>query len=316
MTAALTLGTYRCRDVAEAAAIAAASGARWIDTAPNYTKGQAQRQLAAVLAAHPEIHISTKAGFLTTDAAEAAVRDGILGDTTAGAAGGHCLEATFVRWQVSRNRAELGRSRLDTLLLHNPERTHHRDRAGLHSTLRKAFAALEEEAAAGHVAGYGIATWTCFNDGAFTVEELLTLARQAAGGDHRFTTIQLPISLIEITPLADALTGRGPIPPATGAGLHVMASAPLGGGQLPPLVDRELADFIRPGLGPAEACLLTVASCPGVTHVLLSASTAPHWQQAADTLARPLLAPDHLREITGVLAPTRPSHRTAHAHPA
>ncbi|MFF2134095.1 hypothetical protein ACFVW1_54110, partial [Streptomyces olivochromogenes] len=54
---------------------------------------------------------------------------------------------------------------------------------------------------------------------------------------------------------------------AAGAGLRVMASAPLHGGELPGMVGQELADLIRPGLTPAQACVLAVASCPGVTDV-------------------------------------------------
>ncbi|MCX5262435.1 hypothetical protein [Streptomyces sp. NBC_00199] len=61
-----------------------------------------------------------------------------------------------------------------------------------------------------------------------------------------------------------ALYGRGPLPAAAGAGLRVMASAPLHGGELPATVDEELADLIRLGLTPAQACVLCVASCPGV----------------------------------------------------
>jgi hypothetical protein len=38
-TARLALGTYQCRAIPEAAARAAASGAQWIDTAPNYATG-------------------------------------------------------------------------------------------------------------------------------------------------------------------------------------------------------------------------------------------------------------------------------------
>ncbi|MEV6742213.1 hypothetical protein AB0N14_37095 [Streptomyces sp. NPDC051104] len=55
------------------------------------------------------------------------------------------------------------------------------------------------------------------------------------------------------------------------------------------MVDEELADLIRPGLTPAQACVLAVASCPGVTNVLLAASGAPHWSQAADAVAQPSL---------------------------
>ncbi|MFJ8510181.1 hypothetical protein [Streptomyces avermitilis] len=84
-------------------------------------------------------------------------------------------------------------------------------------------------------------------------------------------------------------------------GLQVIASAPLHGGELPDIVDQELADLIRSGLTPAQACVLAVASCPGVTDVLIAASSAPHRSQAADAVAQPPLTVAKLREITGVL---------------
>lgn len=52
MTAQLALGTYRCQAIPEAAVRAAASGAQWIDTAPNYHVGRGQDLLAPALAAH------------------------------------------------------------------------------------------------------------------------------------------------------------------------------------------------------------------------------------------------------------------------
>ena len=81
-----------------------------------------------------------------------------------------------------------------------------------------------------------------------------------------------------------------------------MASAPLHGGELPGMVDQKLADLIRPGLAPAQACVLAVASCPGATDVLIAASSRPHWREATDTAAQPSLTVAQLREITGVLA--------------
>lgn len=53
---------------------------------------------------------------------------------------------------------------------------------------------------------------------------------------------------------------------------------------------------------PAQACVLAVASCPGVTDVLIAASSAPHWREEADAVAQPSLAAAKLREITGVPA--------------
>jgi aryl-alcohol dehydrogenase-like predicted oxidoreductase len=207
-----------------------------------------------------------------------------------------------VRWQVGRNREQLRREQLDLVLLHNPERAHPGDRPALHHAIRDAFAVLEEETAAGRVAGYGIATWAGLEEEAFTVGELLALAAEAAGGRHHLVAVQMSVSLVMMTPITQALHSRGPLPAASGAGLRVMASALLHGGELPGMVDQELADLVRPGLTPAQACVLAVASCPGVTDVLLAASSAPHWSQAADAVAQPSLTAAKLREITGVLA--------------
>ncbi|MFM9584158.1 aldo/keto reductase [Streptomyces caniscabiei] len=298
--AQLALGTYRCRAIPEAAVRAAASGA-WIDTAPNYATGRAQTLLAPALAAHPSLRVSTKAGYFTAATGVEAVNAGALTEDQAPA--GHSLTPDYVRWQTGRNREQLGRDRLDLVLLHNPERAHPGDRPALHCAIRAAFVVLEEAAAAGHVAGYGIATWAGMEEEAFTVGELLALAVEAAGGQsHHLVALQMPVSLVMMTPIAQALRGRGPLPAAADAGLRVMASAPLHGGELPGMVDQELADLIRPGLTSAQACVLAVASCPGVTDVLIAASSAPHWREAADAVTQPSLTAAQLRELTGVLA--------------
>ncbi|WP_323139005.1 aldo/keto reductase [Streptomyces mirabilis] len=117
--------------------------------------------------------------------------------------------------------------RLDLLLLHNPERAHPGDRSALRSAIRDAFATLEEEVAAGRVAGYGVATWAGLEEEAFTLGELLALAAEAAGGQHHhLVAVQMPVSLVMMTPIARALHGRGPLPAAADVGLRVMASAP------------------------------------------------------------------------------------------
>ncbi|WP_307787439.1 MULTISPECIES: hypothetical protein [Streptomyces] len=157
--------------------------------------------------------------------------------------------------------------------------------------------------ATGHIAGYGVATWRGFADDGFSVPLLTSLAREAAGGsEHHLTAIQLPVSLVSMTPIELALAGRGPLRAAAAAGLRVMASAPLHGGELVEMVGKDLIDLIRPGLTPAQACLLATASCPGVTDILVSASSASHWHAAADALAEPVLDTARLREIAGVLA--------------
>ncbi|MDG4533454.1 hypothetical protein [Streptomyces sp. AV19] len=161
---------------------------------------------------------------------------------------------------------------------------------------------LEEFADAGRIAGYGIATWSGFEADAFTVPDLLALARQAAGGDtHHLIAVQQPVSLAMDRPIRQALDGRGPLVQAHAAGLTTFASSPLHGGELIGLVAPELVEFIRPGLSSAAACLLAAASTPSLDVVLLSASSSARWTEAAASLALPLDA-RRLTEVTDVCA--------------
>ncbi|WP_149829531.1 aldo/keto reductase [Streptomyces tailanensis] len=295
MTASLGLGTYRVRAVEQAARTACADGSVWLDTAPNYA--DAHRLLAAVIADHPRAKVATKTGFFTRAEGEAAAQVGLL--TPDEVTVGHNLRPAFARWQTTRSLSALGRA--DLVFVHNPEHSH-LDRADLQGLLREVFVVLEEFASGGEIGGYGLATWSGFQRGTFTVPELLNLAAEAAGsGEHHLRAIQQPVSLVMARPIALALDGRGPLVQARAAGLITFGSAPLHGGELPSLVTPELAGFIRPGASPAAACLLATASCPSLDVVLLSASTAPHWNAAKTTIADPL-DPGHLRKVIDVLA--------------
>ena len=303
MSATLGLGTHRVKEVAAAARRAATSPAPWIDTAPNYLDGQAHAGLAPVLAEHPELPVATKAGFLRGPALTAARAAGVI--DARDAAAGHSLAAPYVRWQLDHNRAELGRERLDALFLHNPERTAQPHL--LHAQLREALEVLEHAVADGAVAAYGIATWDAFTDGALTVADLDRLAAEAAGGrEHHLRVLQLPVSLVAADALDAALAGRGPILEAAGRGWSVHASAPLHGGELPHLATPDLAALLRPGLDVTSACLLAAASCPGVSKLLLSASTAAHWDAALATLAEAPIPSTTLRSVLDVLATPGP----------
>ncbi|MFE1959219.1 aldo/keto reductase [Streptomyces sp. NPDC059479] len=300
MTAAsLGLGTYRLRSSAvhEAACRAAEDPeTAWVDTAPNYLGGRAQHLLAPALARYP-VPVSTKVGFLAEGAARLAVADGAL--STAEASSGHCLTAPFVHWQCAQNRTALGRDRLNVVFVHNPERS----ADDPHEALRGAFTALEEEAEAGALDAYGVATWDGFDTEKLTVADLDRVATEAAGtAQHHLRAVQLPVSLVTASAFAQALGGEGPIAQAAQRGWQVYASAPLFGGELPELATRELADLIRPDLSIPQACLLAVASCPGVTRVLLSASTPAHWAEGRAALREPPVTVPTLRKVLDVLA--------------
>ncbi|MEV6654957.1 aldo/keto reductase [Streptomyces sp. NPDC051219] len=255
MTATLGLGTYRtpATSVVAAAERAVTTPVPWVDTAPNYCGARAHRLLAPVLQATPQLRVATKTGFLTPQTGREALAAGVITDPEANL--GHSLNPSFVRWQIDRSLAELGRDRLDVVFVHNPERV--REPGGLAQHLRGAFEALEVEAWAGRIGSYGVATWNGFSKGWFNVASLDRIATEAAGTpDHHLRTIQLPVSLIEDTPLHQALRGRGPITHAADRGWSVHASAPLHGGTLARLDGADtLANLIRPGASAAEACL-------------------------------------------------------------
>ncbi|GAA2640996.1 aldo/keto reductase [Streptomyces vastus] len=299
MTTALGLGTYRIRPSALNDAVVRAAtdpAAAWIDTAPNYLGGQVQPLLAPVLVRHP-VPVSTKVGFLTDQAAKDAVSDGSL--TAQDADRGHCLSTPYVHWQCARNRTELGRDHLDLVFAHNPERTD----GDPYEALRNAFTALEEEAAAGTLTAYGVATWDGFDTGILSIATLHQLATEVAGTEqHHLRAVQLPVSLVTATAFAQALDGEGPIAQAADLGWQVYASAPLFGGELPHLATRELTAMLNPDLTTAQACLLAAASCPGVTRILLSASTPAHWSEAQTALRNPAVPVPTLRKVLDVLA--------------
>ncbi|MGV4986636.1 aldo/keto reductase [Streptomyces sp. NRAIS4] len=292
MSPDLALGTYRCRDIPQAAVHAVACGASWVDTAPNYHHGRAQAQLEPVLAGNPDLRVSTKVGFFTPDIATAASDAGVV--TPAEAASGHCLTDRYVVWQSRRNVVELGRMP-DIVFVHNPERA---DRP--HDAITSAFTALEAEAHAGRIGGYGVATWTGFED-AFSVGELLDIATRCGGPGHHLAAIQLPVSLVMLKPVAQALEGTGPLAEATAASLDTFISAPLHGGELPAMVTDELAQLIVPDSTPAEAALRVTASTPGVNHVLLGSGHAQNWKAAHRVFALPPLPDKTLHEVIDVL---------------
>lgn len=296
MTAQLGLGTYRCRDVAQAALMAASRDGDWVDTAPNYAQGQAETSLAAVLSAHPKLRVSTKVGFIPSNAKNAGMRAGVL--AAADAERGHCLAPDFIAWQLARSRRLLGRVP-DLAFVHNPE--HDCPKSEITGRLYTTFLALEKACSQQVISAYGVATWSGFSSDLFDVAVLVDLALKAGGPNHHLRAIQLPVSLVHLAPVAQALAGRGALVDAADAGLEAFASAPLHGGEIPDMVTSELSELISAGKTHAEAALAVVASTPGVKRVLLSTGNPEHWRQAAEAVGQPPLSPDVLRRVVDVL---------------
>lgn len=294
----LGMGTYRSRDAATSAGIAASAGCPLIDTAPVYGNGTHQAAIAPVLRDRPQLRVSSKVGYMTGGQARMALTRNAL--TEEDAAFRHSIAPDYVRHQVAMSRMELQRTTPDLVYLHNPE-YRHEERGGLHRRIRSAFAVLEELYVAGDIGGYGVSTWTGFDTEAFTLVDLLRLAAEAAGSsENGLSAIQLPISMVKIAPIHQSLYGHGPITQAVAAGLQVWASAPFHGGELLGLITPKLADAVHPGAAPVQAALKVAASAPGLTGVLISTTDAAHCDQAAAAISEPL--PDHrLKEICDLL---------------
>ncbi len=294
------MGTYRSRDAVTSASIAASDGCPLIDTAPVYGGGTHQVAIAPVLRDHPEVRVSTKVGYMTEGQARVAFTSTALSEEEA--AFRHSIAPDYVRHQVAMSRTELKRTSPDLVYLHNPEH-HHEERGDLHQRLRSAFAVLEDLYASGGIGGYGVSTWNGFESGTFTLADLLRLAEEAAGGPETgLSAIQLPVSMVKIAPVHQALAGSGPIAQADEAGLEVWASAPLHGGELLRLINPSLAEAVHPGASPVEAALKFASSVPGLTGVLISTTDSAHYKQAVEAIREPL--PDHrLKELCDVLAP-------------
>jgi aryl-alcohol dehydrogenase-like predicted oxidoreductase len=287
MGAELALGTYRCKNVSEAAEAAVAAGATWIDTAPNYRGGTAEGQLGAVLRGHNDVRVSTKVGFIGAHTADALFARVVTADE---ASSGYCLRSSYVEWQTARSNWLLRRVP-EVVFVHNPEHGEP-EPAVLEERLLGAFRALEQGCAEGMLAAYGVATWSCLHDGTLSVKRLLQLASTAGGPDHHLRAIQLPLSLVMIGPLADAARGRGVLVEAEAAGLDVYASAPLNGGELVEIVTPAVAKQLVRGSTPLDLLLGIVAVAPAVRRVLLSTSSRLHWDLAATSMAKPISPAD------------------------
>jgi aryl-alcohol dehydrogenase-like predicted oxidoreductase len=263
MPAQYALGTYRISDQnpehIEAIRLAVESGVTLIDTSTNYTDGGAERAIALALRNMPEeaiagVEIVSKYGYIQGSTMQR-IKEGENFPQIVEYAPHvfHCISPEFLHDQLTRSLERLGRDSIGCYLVHNPEYflldaiNKKIDRAealdGMYERIYGAFVALEREVQKGRIAGYGISSNSFSkpkNDPEFLpYEDLVTLAENAAeeaGSDsHHFTTVQLPINLLERDGLHCASWAKE-------NGLRVLANRPLNaqkGGLMHRLADYE-----------------------------------------------------------------------------
>ena len=308
----LGLGTYLGAEDAKTDAgyeasvgIALERGVHVFDSAINYRGQKSERAIGRALAdafargraRREEVFVSTKGGFLPHDAddprparryvSETFVESG-LAPRDAIALGCHCLVPEFLRDQISRSRANLGLDTIDLYYLHNPEtQLGAVDRETFLRRLRAAAAALEEEAGAGHIAAWGLATWEGLrvpeaHPEHVSLQETLRVVREVAGDGHHFRAVQLPSSYAMAQGIVyrsqDTQGVRRPALEAAAAlGLAAFGSASILQGRLA-LADfpDEVAEAFPDASTSLARALQFARSAPGLTTALVGVSTPEH----------------------------------------
>lgn len=262
----LGLGTYlgkedAATDAGYEASVAVALGAavNVFDSAIVYRGQKSERAIGRALARaldgglarRDEVFVSTKGGYLPHDAddprpprryaQECFLAPGLA--PAAEIAGGHCLAPAFLRDQLARSRANLGLETVDLYYLHNVEaQLAQIDRAAFRQRLIGAIEVLEEEASAGRLVAWGLATWDGFrappeHPEHLSMADVLLAAGEVVGKDHHFRAVQLPSNLGmaqgALYRSQETATGRLPaFSAAASLGLAAFGSASISQGRL------------------------------------------------------------------------------------
>lgn len=281
-------------------------GCNFIDTAINYRHQRAERCVGAALhtvcenaARRSELVVSTKAGYLPFDGDQPEdgarymreqylerlqlASDEIVHER-------HCMAPIFLQDQIARSRVNLGLETIDVFYLHNPEeQLRFIDRALFERRLRAAMTTLEEACRQGHIASYGLATWSAFRESTehpqyLSLDEVVRWAAEAGGPEHHFRFLQLPLNLKALEPYKLANQwhdGRWCtlLQVAQAHGIHVVTSAPLFQGRLlgrlPPSLLTAFADLSSE----VQRTVQLVRSIPGVGTVLVGMGRPQHVEE-------------------------------------
>ena len=240
-------GTYRISDYnlqhIEALKEAIKSGVTMIDTSPNYMDGSAQRAVALALREFDEskrqdIEIISKFGYIQGSNMQKHKERPFDEVVEFNEDCYHCISQSFLQDQLEVSMSNLEVDKIDCYMIQNPEYylidainngIDEDDRLDeMYRRIYKAFVALEEEIKAGNILSYGISSNSFAlsqnNEEFLPYKDLITLAQDASvfvgNKIHSFTTIELPINLLEREGLKCASWAKE-------NGLRVLANRPL-----------------------------------------------------------------------------------------
>ncbi|MDD2652086.1 MAG: aldo/keto reductase [Sulfurimonas sp.] len=245
-------GTYRISDSnpqhIQALKEAIRYGIKIIDTSSNYMDGGAERAVAIALAefdhdVQEEIEIISKYGYIQGALLREYLQDSSIIENSYEMVKYsqecyHSISSSFMREQLTLSLKRLKRDSIECYLIHNPEyylldainRSVGKDERldGMYARLQEAFVGLEKEIESGRINSYGISSNSFAlpesSEEFLPYEDLLTLAQNAAmlvgNKKHSFTTIELPVNILERDGLKCAAWAKK-------NGLRVLANRPL-----------------------------------------------------------------------------------------
>ncbi len=217
-------GTYRISDYnsqhIEALREAIKSGVRLIDTSSNYMDGGAERAIALALNSFDEnikdsVEIVSKFGYIQGQNLQEHLQNPFEDVVEYSDECFHSIAPSFMQDQLSKSIERLEVESIGCYLIHNPEYYLHDainngvdedDRLDeMFRRIYNTFIALEEEVKKGRITSYGISSNSFskpHNSPEFLpYEDLVTIAEEAAysaGNEtHSFTTVELPINILE-----------------------------------------------------------------------------------------------------------------------
>jgi len=240
-------GTYRISDYnpqhIQALRDAISSGVSMIDTSSNYMDGGAERAIALAFKdfdndIKDSVEIVSKVGYIQGSNMDRHKEKPFEEVVEFSPDCFHSIGASFIKDQLTESLKRLEMQRIDCYLLHNPEyylldaikKGIDKDEMldEMYKRIYKAFVALELEVKNGRISSYGISSNSFSknksSDEFLPYEDLVVLADRASESvsneAHSFTTVQLPINILELQGLKCAEWAKE-------NGLRVLANRPL-----------------------------------------------------------------------------------------
>ena len=215
-------GSYRIADGnfqhEQALRYALDNGVTLIDTSTNYTGGFSEQLIGKVISNYDReaLTLVSKFGYIQGELLnEVKQSNNVLDVVEYDEHCFHSIDATFLQEQLTRSLDRLNTDYIDMYLLHNPEyylmkevtevqdiSKHHKE---MFERIYKAFVTLEKEVSKGRIRSYGISS-NAFalpeDDIQFLAYDVLVdiaklAAEEAENDSHHFSTIELPINLVE-----------------------------------------------------------------------------------------------------------------------